>query len=145
MELCSKAFLAFLSPTNFTNNAELCRSRDNRQFDVRGKTGLMIDCLQGDRPGRILSNAVAGIHVAVKHREVAAGYFQANTVTAAKYLAGFPQQDDVFKYLTGDNRLRVFNGFKSASPLNAFHQVIGQSVRVNINQFSAKISVRRRS
>jgi hypothetical protein len=49
---------------------------------------LMIDSLPGDYTPGILPNGIAGIHVAIEGREIAAGNINEETMTLLEKLAG---------------------------------------------------------
>ena len=83
----------------------------------------------------------AGIQVAVEPRIIAAGNFQAQSVSGEKDIAGGPQiQGDVIR-LSGVRQLRLFLRIAIPQPQDSFRQVLREPIRPNIHQLSRKVCV----
>ena len=94
---------------------------------------VVVDPLLGHLHLVVQTVRVAGVEVAVKAREIAAGDLQPDAVPGPEEIAGLPQLDPIDVHLIWFDGTGVLVGVAEAGPHNALAQVDGLAPGVHVD------------
>src|SRR5215207_9530974 len=104
---------------------------------------IMEDRLQRRQHLRVRAELMTGVEVAVEAREVAAAHLQTDAMPPAEEIAGRPEVDGVFEWLTRRNRSGSVGALAVAGADDAVGEITRGAVWIDINQLPREIGVRR--
>src|SRR5215218_10919642 len=104
---------------------------------------IVEDRLQRRQHLRVRAELVPGVEVAVEAREVATAHLQTDAMPPAEEIAGRPEIDRVFEWLTGCDRSGSVGPLAVASADDAVAEITRGAVRIDIDQLAGEIGVRR--
>ena len=95
--------------------------------------GAVADCLKGSHGLGFSPGLLSGVGVAVESGEIAAGDFQADSVTLQEYVAGGHQVDCVLVNLPRLNEVSLFRGFSVPGSNDAVGKIPGAAAGTHVH------------
>jgi hypothetical protein len=118
--------------------------RHDRQNNVRGVHGIMINGLPCHNHLCIGADRLSGVEISIVMREVAARYFEPDLMPRLKQIAGRKHRDRIFVDSSRIDRFVRFQAVAVARPNDAVVEIDDLAARFDIDELRGPVGVGRR-